>query len=100
MSSCFRVRAVTVTRRQRFVYRHLAWMLCSALVLALLDALTYEVFLIVAFVGFLSLLEWTAPVRIAPPWRRRLRAAILLGIAGIGYLVVRRVVALLPPGVV
>jgi hypothetical protein len=90
---------VTVTRRQRFVYGHLAWMLGVALALALLDALTYAVFFIVAFVGFLSLLEWTGPVRVAPPWRRRLRLAILLGLAGIGYLVVRRVVALLPPEV-
>lgn len=90
---------MTVTRRQRFVHGHLAWMLGTALVLALLDALTYEVFFIVAFVGFLALLEWTGPVRIAPPWRRRLRLAILLGLAGIGYLVVRRVLALLPPEV-
>lgn len=90
---------MAVTRRQRFVHAHLAWMLGSALVLSLLDALTYEVFFVVSFVGFLALLERTAPVRIAPRWRRRLRWGIVAGLAGIGYLVVRRVLALLPPEV-
>lgn len=90
---------MTVTRRQRFVYAHLAWMLSGALVLAILDALSYPVFFIISFIGFLVILERTALVWITPPWRRRLRLAIALGVAGMGYLVARRVVALLPPEV-
>lgn len=90
---------MAITRRERFVYAQLAWMLATALVLALLDALSYDEFFIVALIGFLVLIERTAPVRITPRWRRRLRWAVALGVLGIAYLVIRRVIALLPPEV-
>lgn len=88
-----------ITKRQRFVHLNLAWMLAVALVLALLDSLTYELFFIVSLIGFLVVVELTAPVRITPVWRRRIRWFTLLGLAGFAYLVVQRVLATLPPGV-
>lgn len=90
---------MAITKRQRFVHATLAWMLAAALVLVLLDSLSYELFFIVSLVGFLVVTELTAPVRITPVWRRRIRWFILLGFVGFAYLVFQRVLAILPPGV-
>jgi len=88
-----------VRRRRRFVHAQLAWMLAAALVLALLESLTYELFFVVSLIGFLVVVELTAPFRITPRWRRRLKWLILAGLAVFGYVVVRRILAILPPGV-
>ncbi|ESP90024.1 hypothetical protein [Candidatus Halobonum tyrrellensis] len=90
---------MAITRRRRFVHAHVAWMLASALVLVLLDSLTYELFFVVSLIGFLVVVELTAPFRVTPRWRRRLKWVVLLGLAGFAYIVVRRILALLPPGV-
>ena len=90
---------MVLTKRRRVVHANLAWMLTTALVLTLLDSLSYELFFSVSLVGFLVVVELTAPVRITPVWRRRLRWFILLGLGGFAYLVVQRVLAILPPGV-
>lgn len=87
-----------VTKRRRFVHAHLAWMLASTLVLTLLDSLTYELFFVVSLIGFLIAVELTAPFRVTPAWRRRLRWIVLLGLLGFGYIVVRRIVEILPAG--
>lgn len=88
-----------ITNRQRFVHIHVAWMLVAALVLSLLDALTYELFFVVSLIGLLAAVELTAPVRVTPRWRRRLRWVVLLGLVGFGYILLQRLLALLPPGV-
>lgn len=88
-----------VTRRRRFVHANLAWLLATALVLALLDALTYELFFVVSLIGFLIVVELTAPFRVTPAWRRRLKWVILVGLLGFAYVVVQRIIAILPPGV-
>lgn len=88
-----------VTRRRRFVHANLAWLLATALVLALLDALTYELFFVVSLIGFLIVVELTAPFRVTPAWRRRLNWVILVGLLGFAYVVVQRIIAILPPGV-
>lgn len=90
---------MAVTKRQRFVHAHLAWMLASALVLSLLDSLTYELFFVVSLIGLLIVVELTAPFRVTPAWRRRLRWIILLGLLGFGYILVRRIIEILPAGV-
>lgn len=90
---------MTITRRERFVYVHLAWMLATVLVLTLLGALTFEAFFIVSLIGFLVLIERTAPVRITPRWRRRLRAVVVFSLFGMLYLVIRQAITLLPPEV-
>ncbi|MBB6646598.1 hypothetical protein [Halobellus ruber] len=88
-----------VTRRRRFVHANLAWLLATALVLALLDALTYELFFVVSLIGFLIVVELTAPFRVTPAWRRRLKWVILVGLLGFAYVVVQRIIAILPPEV-
>ena len=87
-------------RRLRFVHGVVAWFLGAALVLALLDSLEYELFFVVALIGFLVVMELTAPFNVTPRWRARLKWLVLAGLAVFGYVVVRRVLEILPPGVV
>lgn len=74
-------------------------MLGSILILALLDAITLELFFVLSFIGFLVLIELTAPIAVTPTWRRRLKWLIGLGLIVFGYIVVRRILAILPSGV-
>lgn len=86
-------------RRQRFVYGQTAWMLGAVLVLSLLGALSLELFFVVSLIGFLVMVELTAPFAVTPRWRARLKWIILVGLLGFGYVVVKRILAILPPGV-
>ncbi|WP_159900183.1 hypothetical protein [Salinirussus salinus] len=87
-------------RRQQFVVGTLAWQLAAALCLVALGALSYELFFVVSLVGFLVVVELTAPFNVRPRWRSRLKWLIGLGLLVFGYIVVRRVLAILPEGVV
>lgn len=87
-------------RRERFVHAQLAWMLGATLVLVLLDSLSYELVFVVSLIGFLVIVELTAPIAVTPVWRRRLRWLIGIGLVVFGYIVVRRILAILPPGVI
>jgi len=87
-------------RRQRFINAQLAWMLAAILALAALDSLTLELFFVVSLIGFLVVTELTAPFTVTPRWRARLKWLILLGLLGFGYIVIKRILAILPPGVV
>lgn len=91
---------MSTRRRTRFVHATLAWLLASVLVLVVLDALSYELVFVVGLIGFLVVIELTAPLNIQPGWRRRLRWLILLGLVVFAGIVVRRILAILPPGVV
>jgi hypothetical protein len=88
-----------VSRQQRFIHAQTAWMLATLLGLALLGSLTYELFFVVSLVGFLVLVEMTAPFNVTPKWRSRLKWLIAVGLLVFGYLLVRRVLEILPPGV-
>jgi hypothetical protein len=89
-----------VGRRQRFLHAQVAWMAATALALTLLDALTYELFFVVSLIGFLVVTELTAPFGITPRWRRRLRYVVALGLVVFAYVVIRRILEILPPGLV
>jgi hypothetical protein len=91
---------VPTSRRRRFLRAQTAWLLVAALVLALLDSLSYELFFVVAFAGFLVVTELTDPVHLTPRWRRRVRWVLPPALLVVGYLVLRRVVSLLPPELV
>ncbi len=91
---------MATARRLRFVHGQLAWMLGTVLALALLESLSYELFFVVSLIGFLVVVELTAPFDVAPRWRARLKWLVLAGLAVFGYIVVRRVLEILPPGVV
>ena len=86
--------------RRRFVHGQTAWMLLSVLVLAVLEALSLELFFVLSLIGFLVIVELTAPLNVTPEWRARLRWLIAAGLLVFGYIVVRRILAILPAGVV
>lgn len=85
--------------RLRFVYAQTAWMAAAVLVLAILESLSLELFFVIALIGFLVTLELTAPFAITPRWRRRLMWLVGIGLLVFGYIVIRRILAILPPGV-
>lgn len=74
-------------------------MLASVLTLALLDALTVELFFVLSLIGFLVVTELTAPFAVTPRWRKRLKWIIALGLLVFGAIVVRRILDILPSGV-
>lgn len=86
-------------RRYQLIHGHIAWMLATILVLTLLGSLTYELFFVVSLIGFLVVVELTAPFNVTPQWRKRLRWIILLGLIAFGYIVIKRILEILPPGV-
>lgn len=86
-------------RRARFVHATVAWWSGSLLVLVLLDAFSYERLFVLGFLGFLVVAEFTAPVAVTPAWRRRIRWLILPGLLGFAYVVVSRLLGILPSGV-
>jgi len=90
---------MSLTGRRRFVHGNIVWLLATALALVLLDALTLELFFVVALIGFLVTLELATPVSVTPQWRRRLRWIVAVGLLIFGYIVVRRILAILPAGV-
>jgi hypothetical protein len=86
-------------RRQRFVHGQVAWMLGAVVLLSALDALALDLFFVVSLIGLLILIELTAPFSVTPRWRARLRWVILAGLIGFGYVLVRRILDVLPSGV-
>lgn len=91
---------MATARRRRFVVGHVAWTLAAVVALAALDSLTLELVFVVSLIGFLVLVELTAPIAVRPAWRRRLKWVIGLGLIVFAYLVVRRILEILPPGVI
>jgi dolichyl-phosphate-mannose--protein O-mannosyl transferase len=90
---------MATARRQRFVRATIAWMLGAALVLSLLSSLNYELFFVVSLIGLLVVVELTAPFSVTPEWRSRLKWLIALGLAVFGYIVIQRILEILPQGV-
>ena len=86
-------------RRRRFVHAQLAWMLATVVVLVTLKSLTLELFFVLSLIGFLVVVELTAPVAVSPRWRRRLPWFIGAGLVVFAYVVVRRILEILPPEV-
>lgn len=97
---CLLLPQMATARRTRFIYGNIAWMSAGALGLVLLNALELELFFVVSLIGFLVVTELTAPFSVTPAWRRRLRWLIGVGLLVFGYIVIRRILAILPPGVI
>ncbi len=91
---------MATARRQRFIRATLAWMLAATLVLTLLSSLSYELVFVVSLIGLLVVVELTAPFRVTPTWRSRLKWLIAVGLAVFGYIVIRRILDILPAGVI
>lgn len=92
--------SMATAQRERFLRGNIAWMLGTTLILSLLDSLSYELFFVVTLIGFLVVTELTAPFSITPHWRSRLKWLIALGLAIFGYIVIQRILAILPSGVI
>lgn len=89
---------MATSRRLRFVHAQAAWLLAALLALTLLEALSLELFFVVSLVGFLVVIQLTAPFNVTPRWRRRLTWFIAVGLAVFGYIVVKRILEILPRG--
>ncbi|KZN22520.1 hypothetical protein A4G99_20280 [Haladaptatus sp. R4] len=85
--------------RRRFIYGQTLWMLLCLFVLSLLGAYSNEIFFALVFIGFLVLVELTAPIAVTPRWRRRLRWFIVAGTLVFGYIIVHNILEVLPAGV-
>lgn len=75
-------------------------MSAALLGLAALGVLSYELYFVASLVGLLVVVELTAPVAVAPRWRVRLRWLAVAGLVVFALVLVRRLVGLLPAGVV
>ncbi|RLM49538.1 hypothetical protein [Halorubrum sp. Atlit-28R] len=89
---------MTLEKRRQFIYALVAWMVGVIVVLTTLDALELELFFVVSLIGLLVVVELTAPFNVTPRWRRRVLPIILIGLAGFAYIVIRRILEILPEG--
>lgn len=89
---------MSLDKRRRFVYGVVAWMLSTILILTALEALELELFFVLSLIGLLVIVELTAPFNITPRWRRRLLPVIIAGLVGFSYIVIRRIIEILPEG--
>ena len=87
-------------RRTRFVHAQMAWMLGVVVVLVAVGSMDLELFFVLSLIGFLVVVELTAPEVVTPTWRRRLGWFVTVGLLVFGYIVVRRILEILPPEVV
>lgn len=85
-------------RRERFVRWQVAWMVGTVLALVLVGSLTLEVFFVLSLLGLVVLTVFVTPLNVTPAWRARLRWLVAGGLAVFGLLVVRRVLDILPSG--
>ena len=74
-------------------------MVAIILGLTTINALTLDVFVVLSFIGLLVVAELTAPIAITPRWRVRVRLLIFLGLSAVGYIMVQRILGIIPPGV-
>jgi membrane protein implicated in regulation of membrane protease activity len=86
--------------RMQFVWMQTAWMLATVVFLVTLEALTLELYVLLTSVGLLVVAEFTAGLSTAPDWRRRLRWLLVALVLVAAAIIVRRVLEILPPGVV
>lgn len=90
---------MSIPRRLRFVHAQVAWMVATVLGLAVLGAFSFDLFLVLSFLGVLILAEVTSPVNVTPAWRRRLRLFVVLGLVGFAVVAGRRLLEVAPPEV-
>lgn len=91
---------MATARRMQFVRGQLAWMVAVVLALALLGSLSYEPFFVLSLLGLLVVTAMTTPLDMTPAWRARLKWLIVAGMIVFGTIVVRRILEILPAGVV
>ncbi|MFB6284089.1 MAG: hypothetical protein ABEK59_09190 [Halobacteria archaeon] len=90
---------MTTRKQQLFINSQIAWMTAALIFLTLFGSLSLELYFVLSLLGFLIIVELTAPFNITIRWRKRLKWIIAAGILVFGYVVVKRVLEILPPGV-
>jgi hypothetical protein len=75
-------------------------MLVTVLVIATLGSLSLELFFVISLIGLLVVIELTAPFNVTPRWRSRLKWLVILGLAVFSYIVVKRILEIIPSGVI
>ncbi len=91
---------MTTGGRERLVHGQVAWMLSAIFVLSVLGQLSLPIFFVCTFVGFLIMIELTAPVTVTPKWRARLKWFVILGLILLGYILIKKMLSLLGSGIV
>ncbi len=82
--------------QQTFISWQIAWMVGTILLLSTLGEFTLELFAVASLVGFLTIIEFTARDDVTPRWRARLKWFVLVGLALFAYIIVRRILDILP----
>jgi len=86
---------MTTAKRQRFITGVTAWMVVAVVMLTALESVEAELFFVLSLIGFLVVVELTAPFNVTPQWRRRLLAIVVLGVVVFGGIVLRRIISIL-----
>ena len=82
------------------MYGVVAWMHGVIILLSVLGSLELELFFVLSLIGLLIVVELTAPFNVTPRWRRRLLPVIALGLIVFAGIVSRRILEILPPGLI
>jgi len=85
-------------RRQRFILGQAVWMLGTLVAMAALASLSLGLWFVFSLIGLLVFAVLTEPFNLKPQWRVRLRWVIVGGLIVFGYIVLRRILAIAPPG--
>ena len=86
---------MTTAKRQRFITGVTAWMVAAVVMLTALESVEAELFFVLSLIGFLVVVELTAPFNVTPQWRRRLLVIVVLGVVVFGGIVLRRIISIL-----
>ncbi|MFH5801824.1 hypothetical protein [Haladaptatus sp. CMAA 1911] len=78
---------IDMTQRRRVVYSQTMWMLIATIILSVLDVLSLRTFIVMSFIGLITIVEATAPIYIQLPWRSRLRIVTLVALCAFGFFV-------------
>jgi hypothetical protein len=71
-------------------------MLATLIILALLGSVELELYFVISLIGVLVVTELMTPFNAQPEWHRRLRYVIVIGLGVFGYIVIRRIIEILP----
>lgn len=82
----------------RFVVAQLGWMMAILLVFVMFSIFSYELFLIFSLLGLLALTEVVMPYRVTSNQQRRIYVFVVLGVIVTAYVIIRRIIAIVPEG--
>lgn len=89
---------MSIARRQQFVFGQAIWMLGTIVLLSVLSSQYLGLFIALSLFGLIFTTELTATFNLTPQWRTRLRGILLVGLLIFGYAVTRRVLEIVPDG--